>query len=233
MRDTSVRRAALACPCAVWLVAPMEDPVDKLMGERVERKWDSFSWIAARPLISSLNDQVNRQTQGLVGELRHAWRSRAVEPADWDGDARVIDRRHDDSFIVLGDPGEQDRSQYVVAAALATAGQHAGFVVICSDVIYPSGDVNDYVDGFYVPYQALAGKAIFALPGNHDWYDGLTGFMWHFCGLEELDRSAYGVPEGAGGTVWLARLLGRRPSRRKGYLKMTGRRASRRPDGAD
>jgi hypothetical protein len=210
----------------------MEDPVDKLMVERVERKWDSFSWIAARPLISSLNDQVNRQTQGLVGELRQAWRSRTVEPADWD-DARVIDRRHDDSFIVLGDPGEQDRSQYVVAAALATAGRQAGFVVICSDVIYPSGDVNDYVDGFYVPYQALAHKAIFALPGNHDWYDGLTGFMWHFCGLEELDRSAYGVPKRAGGTVWIARLLWRRPSRRKGYLKLTERRASRRPDGAD
>ena len=26
-------------------------------------------------------------------------------------------------------------------------------MVICSDVIYPAGDVNDYVDGFYVPYE--------------------------------------------------------------------------------
>ncbi len=27
-------------------------------------------------------------------------------------------------------------------------------------------------------------KPIYALPGNHDWYDELEGFMFHFCGVE-------------------------------------------------
>ena len=49
-----------------------------------------------------------------------------------------------------------------------------------SDVIYPAGDVNEYEDKFFWPYRDLPGP-IYAIPGNHDWYDGLHGFMTHFC----------------------------------------------------
>jgi hypothetical protein len=94
------------------------------------------------------------------------------------------------SFIVLGDPGEQDASQYAVVPALLSQQADVGFMVICSDVIYPSGDVNDYVAGYYRPYEDFA-RPIFAIPGNHDWYDGLNGFMWHFCGAEALGGDDY------------------------------------------
>jgi hypothetical protein len=33
---------------------------------------------------------------------------------------------------------------------------------------------------FHVPYRAYAGD-IYAVPGNHDWSDELTGFMMHIC----------------------------------------------------
>jgi hypothetical protein len=59
----------------------------------------------------------------------------------------------------------------------------ADFMVICSDVIYPAGDANDYVDGFYIPYRDVP-LPVYALPGNHDWYDSLNGFMWNFCGAD-------------------------------------------------
>ena len=61
-----------------------------------------------------------------------------------------------------------------------------GFVMIMSDVIYPAGHVDDYVDGVYRPYRGepphfRVDAPLLAIPGNHDWYDGLAGFMYHFC----------------------------------------------------
>ena len=75
--------------------------------------------------------------------------------------------------MILGDPGEGDDSQYHVLRPLyATAGGTA-FTYIVSDVIYPAGDVNEYEDKFFWPYRNLPGP-IYAIPGNHDWYDGLA-----------------------------------------------------------
>ena len=61
------------------------------------------------------------------------------------------------------------------------------FTYIVSDVIYPAGDVQDYRDKFYHPYRDLQGP-IYAIPGNHDWYDGLHGFMTLLCGADPDQR---------------------------------------------
>ena len=115
---------------------------------------------------------------------------KAAPHGRWDDDF-VIRRPGVTSFLLLGDPGEQDFSQYVVVPVLASQ-DDADFMLVMSDVIYPSGDVNDYVDGFYIPYRPLA-LPIYAQPGNHDWYDGLNGFMWNLCGAEPLPPDAYDV----------------------------------------
>jgi hypothetical protein len=60
-------------------------------------------------------------------------------------------------------------------------------MVICSDVIYPAGEVEEYADKFFHPYRTYPAP-IYALPGNHDWYDDLRGFMFHFCGRETQPR---------------------------------------------
>ena len=218
-------------PSYADLIAPPPDPPrtwQQLLECRVEKKWDSFSWITARALISSLNDQLNSQAPTLVPELRDRWRDCTVAGSEnWPN--RVVDVKSASSFIVLGDPGEQDRSQYIVAPRLrevVDSEDGPAFMVICSDVIYPSGDINDYVDAFYVPYSEV-GVPVYALPGNHDWYDGLTGFMWHFCGLDELDAEAYGGPRAGKRREWLVRLLWRRPSAEKPELRLAERRANR------
>ena len=54
-------------------------------------------------------------------------------------------------------------------------------------------------------------QPIYALPGNHDWYDGLNGFMFHFCGAQPLPPLVYR----AGSYTWrerLAHALWRKPS---------------------
>ena len=63
-------------------------------------------------------------------------------------------------------------------------------VVFGGDEVYPVAKVDDYQDRFVGPYKAAlpwtnpsespdAGvhPRLLAIPGNHDWYDGLTGFM--------------------------------------------------------
>jgi hypothetical protein len=207
----------------------MDPAVRALLEKREEKKWGSFSWTTLRALVSSLNHVLNTGAPALVPDIRAAWMGRAGPPD-------VIDRAADTAFIVLGDPGEQDESQYVVVPPLlkAAAGEAVpAFMVICSDVIYPSGDVNDYVDGFYVPYRELEDATgqllpVYALPGNHDWYDGLSGFMWHFCRDDEpLPATVYG---GRGSPVeWVLRLLWRRPSNRKSQLRLEERRDARFP----
>ncbi|BCJ58960.1 hypothetical protein Jiend_23820 [Micromonospora endophytica] len=56
-------------------------------------------------------------------------------------------------------------------------------LVMGGDQVYPSADYAAYEDRCKGPYQAaLPGTppeqpTIFAVPGNHDWYDGLTAFL--------------------------------------------------------
>lgn len=208
---------------------------EALLRRRDHPKWSSLSWLALRPLISAANDKINGYAPELVGDLRRTWvagqraagrwpSATAADGTVYDG---VVDRRSATAFVVLGDTGEQDASQYALVPELrrvaATLPADA-FALICSDVIYPSGDVNDYVHALYLPYgprpdgpgvadDPLARLDILALPGNHDWYDGLAGFMFHFCSRDRLPRSVYGWRPGISFTEAVARLVWRRPSR--------------------
>jgi hypothetical protein len=56
------------------------------------------------------------------------------------------------------------------------------------DEVYPTSKRQDYTDKFRTPYgwampNVLGDKhpPIFMIPGNHDWYDGLTNFLAMFC----------------------------------------------------
>ena len=53
------------------------------------------------------------------------------------------------------------------------------FVVVSSDVIYPDGAMEDYEFKFYLPFHGVK-KPIYAIPGNHDWYNQLDSFCANF-----------------------------------------------------
>jgi uncharacterized membrane protein HdeD (DUF308 family) len=92
-----------------------------------------------------------------------------------------IDGSGDFSFLVIGDPGEGDASQYSLVSSYLKRGLHESvkFLVVSSDVIYPAGSMHDYEANFYLPFQGFA-KPIYAIPGNHDWFDALEGFNANF-----------------------------------------------------
>jgi hypothetical protein len=85
------------------------------------------------------------------------------------------------SFLVIGDPGEGDASQYILHDQIVTAAEkeQLKFVVISSDVVYPDGAMKDYEKNFWLPMKGVK-KPVYAIPGNHDWYDALEGFAATF-----------------------------------------------------
>jgi uncharacterized membrane protein HdeD (DUF308 family) len=87
----------------------------------------------------------------------------------------------DFSFLVFGDTGEGGAAQHSLRDQFLFLGQRpeVKFLVISSDVIYPSGAMSDYEAKFYLPFKGIT-KPIYAIPGNHDWYDALEGFAANF-----------------------------------------------------
>jgi 3',5'-cyclic AMP phosphodiesterase CpdA/uncharacterized membrane protein HdeD (DUF308 family) len=87
----------------------------------------------------------------------------------------------DFAFLVVGDPGEGDASQHVLRDQIlrAGAGPDVRFMVIASDVIYPTGSMINYEANFWLPFKGFD-RPVYAIPGNHDWYDALEGFVATF-----------------------------------------------------
>lgn len=187
------------------------------VGAGLAPRTSRFSWLRPGPLIASRNAVLARLLGDPTDDMRREWlrrldryaRAVGVAPPPRD---RLVTRFADRDAIsvaVLGDPGEGDASQYVVVPVFERVAADTDLAVVCSDVIYPAGGVRPYADRFYRPYADYPGP-IYALPGNHDWFDGLTGFMTAFCDAPPDS----GAPEVPGpGPAWkraLRRLLWRR-----------------------
>ncbi len=151
----------------------------------VPSKGRPFSWLSLAPLWHSRNQILGDFLGDPTNDERRRWMEVQRKAGRLSEDLTI--KEHADlervSFLVLGDPGEGDASQFAVVPPLLARGRGTHFMVICSDVIYPAGDTEQYEDKFYRPYRDYPGP-IYAVPGNHDWYDGLNGFMFHLCGAE-------------------------------------------------
>jgi hypothetical protein len=66
--------------------------------------------------------------------------------------------------------------------------RYADIVVLGGDLVYPTPTRRRYRDRMRIPLGAALPQAecayerqLYAIPGNHDWYDGLTNFVREFC----------------------------------------------------
>ena len=102
-------------------------------------------------------------------------------------------------FDFVSDTGDGFDPTYTIAKLasepqLAFAGdditQRGRVLVLGGDQVYPSANWEAYEERFRLPWEKAfpaSGEAkatdpqMFAIPGNHDWYDGLTSFMRVFC----------------------------------------------------
>ncbi|WP_246005317.1 metallophosphoesterase family protein [[Actinomadura] parvosata] len=174
----------------------------------------------------------NEILAGLFGDPSGEVRARWVESQE----ARGIDPEFrikpavggNFSFLLLGDTGEGDASQYAVVPGMLKLGEGTSFAIIASDVIYPTGSGNEYGDKFFRPYQDYDAP-IYAIPGNHDWYDGLGGFMRVFCDAPPLkpkpDRGLRGLLWRKPETIDEAKLAEARKLRGRPSQQATGQAA--------
>lgn len=107
-------------------------------------------------------------------------------------------------FDYTADLGDGFDATYSIARLLASdldlqsrGEQHqtrrGDFVILGGDQVYPTAARDEYQHRFLGPYRAALpyvehdpsggrfAPAMYALPGNHDWYDGLTSFLRIFC----------------------------------------------------
>jgi hypothetical protein len=165
-----------------------------------------LSWINPLPLWRSRNDTLARLFGDPTNDMRRAW-VRQLPGREHDFAIHDYADRAEISVALLGDTGEGDGSQYAVVPGLLKEAGGSDFMFIISDVIYPAGGIDEYENKFYRPYKDYPGP-IYAIPGNHDWYDDLTGFMFTFCGMP--DPPARPAGPGPAASRLLRHLLWRR-----------------------
>jgi uncharacterized membrane protein HdeD (DUF308 family) len=129
--------------------------------------WDR--WAAAR---------TDTWRENMVGALREHYRGKNI-PDDrlFRVDPPGVSGKDDFSFLVLADNGDGGAAQHSLRDRYLFLGKRPDvkFLVVSSDVIYPDGAMRDYEPNFYLPFKGFT-KPIYAIPGNHDWYDALEGF---------------------------------------------------------
>jgi hypothetical protein len=93
----------------------------------------------------------------------------------------------------MADTGDAGYSTLTVAHSLALAELEvegtklpgAETLIIGGDAVYPYATKEEYDTRFRFPFdKAFGGKpdrSLLVLPGNHDWYDGLSNFLKFFC----------------------------------------------------
>lgn len=70
---------------------------------------------------------------------------------------------------------------------------HGQTLIFGGDQVYPTASAKAYQQRLVDPYTCARyfqnpPRDVFALPGNHDWYDGLTSFLRLFCQAQENRR---------------------------------------------
>jgi Calcineurin-like phosphoesterase len=93
----------------------------------------------------------------------------------------------------VSDIGDGFDATYTIARMLAeptldigVPNRRGDVLVMGGDEVYPTAKVAAYQDRTVGPYKAACPHnddkpLLYALPGNHDWYDGLTAFLRVFC----------------------------------------------------
>jgi hypothetical protein len=109
--------------------------------------------------------------------------------------AELVDRPIGNGFrfVIIGDTGEGDRSQYGLVPLLRAV--NPDFMIINGDVAYPAGRNGDFISGFFEPYRGF-GIPIWAVPGNHEYYSPHHGreFFEIFCtSARATDWDSYGL----------------------------------------
>ncbi len=149
-------------------------------------------WLDPHQLVDTA---VRVLLSGLFSSYADSRELQALEPAE------VPDRSGEADLWLdyVADVGDGWNSTYTVARLLATnelkldwdggtyCTERGRILVMGGDQVYPVPNAVEYENRMLGPYRAalpcVSGEAaeLFAIPGSHDWYDGLVNFTSVFC----------------------------------------------------
>ncbi|MDQ1598561.1 MAG: hypothetical protein QOD68_35, partial [Actinomycetota bacterium] len=172
---------------------------------RVRRRPDSLAdlpfprhqatrWFDPRTLVQTAKFVALSSVFGTYADKREA---QAIAPTEPFHDHSTA---HDTWIDYVSDVGDGFNATYSMAYLLAQPkldvtsedGEESvpttrgSVLVMGGDEVYPSASARAYEEKTKGPYNAAMPHsddppALFAVPGNHDWYDGLTAFLRFFC----------------------------------------------------
>jgi hypothetical protein len=149
-----------------------------------------------------VGEQSDRRIVQALASRRHEYYDHSIHYTEGRrGPIPRKDRPRDELWLdFISDTGDGWNSTYAVAYAasqrtLTVAGAagtvtlpRADVLVFGGDQVYPSPSREEYQRRLVAPYAAAFGDDtpierphVYAVPGNHDWYDGLSAFTRLFC----------------------------------------------------
>jgi uncharacterized membrane protein HdeD (DUF308 family)/3',5'-cyclic AMP phosphodiesterase CpdA len=174
-----LREARFSVPAAMWRCLAIGVPIAAIVAATVPvwgmswffdtENWASGIWNSwAEARTDTWREAMVRAVPGGAGPATFAVTAPGIESGDF-------------SFVVIGDTGEGDASQQVLRDQIQTVmdRDEVKFLAISSDVVYPNGSMIDYENRFWLQFKGVT-KPVFAIPGNHDWYDALEAFLATF-----------------------------------------------------
>ncbi len=156
---------------------------------KFERK-PMVKWYAVTQLASTALKSLISSIFGNFADKREMQAFAPQEVFDYSGKEEIwID--------YIADLGDGFNATYTMASLMAreqlTAGEYemprGNLLIMGGDEVYPTPEIEKYRNRLQGPYNAAfpwknddsARPNLFAIPGNHDWYDGLTNFLRLFC----------------------------------------------------
>lgn len=183
-----------------------------------KKKMPMVAWFDPRQLADTAVRVVISTVFGQFADRREAFA--AANPIADDALDERFDyrKRHPEGdfwFDYVADVGDGWNPTYAIARLLArgeltpegaeSALPRGSLLIMGGDEVYPTARPEEYENRLIHPYeeawrheagdQAAPRPDLFAMPGNHDWYDGLKTFFHFFCrrtvkaeGEAEIDR---------------------------------------------
>ena len=159
-------------------------------GARVVRR-RMVRWFAPRQLIAT-------GTKVLLSSIFGTYADKRELEAALDPEYDFVDLSQGSEMWVdyVADTGDGFDSTYSIAWLLSREEleisgidtRRGDLLVMGGDQVYPAASRVDYEDRLVGPYRAALPSTpeghspnLLAVPGNHDWYDGLTNFLRFFC----------------------------------------------------
>jgi len=200
------------------------------------RRRRSVAWLSLRELARSGAQAAKATEYAAFADSRAVQAARPLETYDATSHGRCSF-----TFDYLADTGDGYNATFAVAMSMFGGAAETGgpqknessLLVLGGDEVYPYASVEHYDDRLGLPFKdarAAAGnpespRFVVATPGNHDWYDGLVGFLRNFA-ESYIDRRSAIDPRGPAAVVqleaeppkgWIDEMLGCKTFQSRSY----------------